>query len=332
MFRRNPVPRLAGLVLVATLFAWTSAVAAPEPPVPPAPPEPPSITTDGRDRVAVGDDVTVKAGEHLEGDVVCVQGNATIDGEVDGDVVVVAGRLRVTGKVNGGVVGVASRVKLEPGATVGGDVVNVAGTLTKDGASIEGQTVNLGIGWSSPGWFSGWGGFGGLFDWFAFWTKFFLLFLFFVGALLMSALVPDRIRLISDEAPHQVFTAFLFGLLGYILLCVTQLVLIVTIVGIPLVFLLYVAFVILKWMAMAGLFHQIGLRIRRALGREMSFLGAILLGFLPFALLRFVPFCIGSLVWFLIEIVAFGYLILTRVGTRRGPIAGPPAPPPQPAS
>ena len=52
------------------------------------------------------------------------------------------------------------------------------------------------------------------------------------------------------------------------------------------------------------------------MGREMSLLGAILLGVLPFALLRFVPFCIGFSIWFLVEILAFGYLILTRVGTR----------------
>jgi hypothetical protein len=32
--------------------------------------------------------------------------------------------------------------------------------------------------------------------------------------------------------------------------------------------------------------------------------------------LRFVPFCIGWSIWFA-EILAFGCLILTRVGTRR---------------
>ena len=69
------------------------------------------------------------------------------------------------------------------------------------------------------------------------------------------------------------------------------------------------------------------------MGREMSLLGAILIGFLPFAFLRFVPFCIGFSIWFLVEILAFGYLILTRVGTRGSPFAAapPPVPPPPPA-
>ena len=77
-----------------------------------------------------------------------------------------------------------------------------------------------------------------------------------------------------------------------------------------------------------GIFHQIGFRAGRAMGREMSLLGAILLGALPFALLRFIPFCVGFSIWFLVEILAFGYLILTRVGTRGdpGPIPVSPAP------
>jgi hypothetical protein len=73
------------------------------------------------------------------------------------------------------------------------------------------------------------------------------------------------------------------------------------------------------------------------MGREMSLLGAILLGALPFALLRCVPFCVGFSIWFLVEILAFGYLILTRVGTRGTPPPSqaplvPPAPPVAPPS
>jgi hypothetical protein len=152
--------------------------------------------------------------------------------------------------------------------------------------------------------------------------------------------VRDRIRLISEEAPSRLFTAFVFGLVGYLVFVFAQLFLTITIIGIPLVFLSYLVFVVLKWMAMCGIFHQIGSRVGRAMGREMSLLGAILLGMLPFALLRFVPLCVGFSIWFLVEILAFGYLILTRVGTRgtppsiaRAPVApGPPIPPMPPAA
>ena len=64
----------------------------------------------------------------------------------------------------------------------------------------------------------------------------------------------------------------------------------------------------------------------------MSVLGATLLGFLPFALLRFLPFCIGSMIWFVLGAIAFGYVVLTRVGGRPYPGAPETAPVPAPAA
>ena len=282
---------------------------------------------------AVNQDIVIRAGETHDGDVSCVRGHVKIDGHVNGSVTVVAGSVDITGSVDGDVTGVVSRVDLDPKARVDGDVTNVGGTLRRNGAVIQGHVVNIPFGISLPSWGhgfrSGWGDFAG----FILWWKLFALFLFFVCALLLSALVPDRIRLISEAAPDRLFTAFVFGLVGYMLFVFAQLFLTITLIGIPLVFLSYLVFVVLKWLAMCGIFHQIGSRMGRAFGRDMSLLGGILLGFLPFAILRFVPFCVGFSIWFLLEILAFGYLILTRVGTRGGPgpwTERPVAPPPQP--
>ena len=281
------------------------------------------------ERVGVGEDVTIKAGETHDGDVVCVSGHVTIEGHVNGDVTVVAGSVDIKGSVDGDVTGVASHIDLDPAAKIEGDVTNIGGTLSRNGASIQGQVVNIPFGISFPSWSHGFRPGWGRMPAFLAWWKLFALFLFFVAALLLAALVPERIRLISEEAPTRLFTAFVFGLVGYVVFVFSELFLAITIIGIPLVFLLYLVFVVLKWLAMCGIFHQIGARIGRSLGREMSLLGGILLGFLPFALLRFVPLCVGFSIWFLVEILAFGYLILTRVGTRGtpGPFAMPQAPP-----
>jgi hypothetical protein len=144
----------------------------------------------------------------------------------------------------------------------------------------------------------------------------------------MAALVPDRIRLISEETPVRLFSAFLAGLIGYMVFAMLQVFLFFTIVGIPLVCVLWLVFIVLKWLAMCGVFHQIGSRFARSFGRNMSLLGAVLLGLLPFALLRFLPVCVGFFIWFLVEILGFGILILTRVGTRRSVGAPTKAPPP----
>jgi len=312
---------------------------APPPDVPDAPDAPdaqdsPGVLDQrpGNDLSGVGQDITIPAGTTHDGEVVCVFGHVTIDGHVNGDVTVVAGNLDIKGSVEGDVTGVASRMDIDPKAKIDGDVTNVGGSLRRNGATVQGQVVNMPFGITLPSWKhglrSGWGDFAGFF----FWWRLFAVFLFFVCALLLAALVPDRIRLISEEAPGRLFTAFVFGLVGYVVFVFAQLFLTITLIGIPLVFLLYLVFVVLKWLAMCGIFHQIGFRMGKAMGRELSLLGAILLGFLPFALLRFVPFCVGFSIWFLVEILAFGYLILTRVGTRGspGPVPQPPAPPAPP--
>jgi hypothetical protein len=309
-------------------------VAVPSPP--PAPQAPdvsrgPGILDSSRDGEinGINQDITIKAGETHDGDVTCIRGHVTIDGHVNGDVTVVAGSLDLRGSVDGDVTGVVSNLELYDKSSVAGDVTNVGGTLSRDGATVQGQVMNVPFGIPLPkwghGWSPGWGAFAGLF----FWWKLFAIFLFFVCALLLAALVPERIRLISEEAPARLFTAFIFGLVGYVVFVFAQLFLALTIIGIPLVFLSYLVFVVLKWLAMCGVFHQIGSRMGRAMGREMSLLGAILLGLLPFAVLRLIPVpCVGFSIWFLVEILAFGYLILTRVGTRGTPVSTPPAPAP----
>jgi len=309
----------------------------PAPPGSPGIPDPPGVLDQeqGSETTGFGQDITIPAGTTHDGNVVCIYGRVRIDGHVNGDVTVIAGRVDVTGSVAGDVVGVAARMDIDAKAKIDGDLNNIGGTLRRNGATVQGQVVNIPFGVSVPSWgnglSSGWGAFAGIF---VLW-KLFAIFLFFVCALLLSALVPDRIRLISEEAPARLFTAFIFGLVGYVVFVFVQLFLTITVIGIPLVFLLYLVFVVLKWLAMCGIFHQIGSRVGRAMGRELSLLGAILLGLLPFALLRFVPFCVGFSIWFLVEILAFGYLILTRVGTRGTPVAPapipvPPVPPPTP--
>jgi hypothetical protein len=282
---------------------------------------------------AISGDVRVAEGETMEG-IVCVGGDVTIDGEVDGDVVVVTGDLRVNGKIRGDVVAVAGDTRLGDHAVIEGGFTNVGGSLDRHGDSeIRGSVVNvspLSLDLPGMGKWGNWGGLGAawLFPW---WTIL-GLFLFFVAALVLAAVVPDRVRLISEETPLQLFTAFLFGLLGYMLLILTQVILCVTIIGIPIAILVYFVFVILKWMAMCGIFHYVGIRLARSFGRQTSFLGAILLGLVPFGLIRLIPTCcFGWSVWFLVEIVAFGLLIITRLGTKPSTVVLPPVPAPAPA-
>ena len=280
----------------------------------------------GDDKFAMGSDVVIHAGQTQRGDVVCIGGKATIEGSVLGDVVVVGGTLDLSGSVRGDVVGVGSKLHFADQGTVGGDLTSVLGRLDINQAKVNGEITNINIG--GPGWHSSFG------MWPATWPLSFLGFLFFwwklleialifIVVVLMAALVPDRVRTISEEAPARPLAAFFTGLacyLGLFMLCIT-------IIAIPVV---YPIFKVLQWLGMAGLFHQTGVRLGRLLGREMSLLGGILLGLLPFALLRFLPFCIGSVLWFVLGAFAIGIVFLTRAGGRKRAVpawTGPPVPP-----
>jgi hypothetical protein len=280
-----------------------------------------------RDKVAVWSDVEIPADQVIPGDVVCIGGKANVQGKVHGDVVVIAGSLDMPGSAGGSVVGVGSKLVLHSGTSVRRDVVNVAGSLDRGGATVGGKVINIGLGGK---WFSHLPGPFGMLGFFLFWAKLLKLVLVFLGLIVLTALVPDRIRLMGEEAPLRPFMAFFAGLGGYVILVLTMILLCITIIGIPAALLLYFAFVVVKWMGLASFFFLVGRRIGRLLGREMSLLGAILLGFLPFAILRFLPFCIGTLIWFVLEAMAVGLVILTRGGGRRygmGPAAPVPAPP-----
>lgn len=286
----------------------------------------------GGDKVVIWSDVEVGAGQEVPGSVVCIGGHVKILGKVHRDVVVIGGNLEMSGEADGAVVGVGSKLVLRSSARIGRDLVNVAGGLDRGGASVGGQVVNIGLG----GWMAHLPGPFGILGFIFFWFKLLKLVLVFIAVLLIVALVPDRIRLISEEAPLHPFMAFFAGLGGFIVLAITMILLCITLIGIPAAVLLYFAFIVIKWMGLCGLFHIVGKKIGKLMGRDLSLLGATLLGFLPFAVLNFLPFCIGSMIWFVLEAMGVGLVILTRGGGRRyaatstSSAAAPAAPPPPP--
>ncbi len=285
------------------------------------------------DRIAVFDSVVVPAGAIQDGDVICVFGDATIEGDVTGSVIVVGGSLRLTGDVRRDVLSIVSSTVLEAGTRIGGELVNV-GRLDDRGAEVRhGYTdVPLPI-----------GKIGRPFSVLAsmlLWMRLLAVVLFFVIILLLAALFPERIRAMSDEAPARYFAAFFAGLAAYVALWLIKTLLLVTLIGVPLV---YLAFLVLKWMGRAAILHLPGQRLGRAVGGEMSLLGAVLLGLVPYTLLLIVPLLFGGIggivlhlfmtgvLWFLVDVPGIGLVLLTRAGTRTRVVPVAPQPPAPPA-
>jgi hypothetical protein len=264
-----------------------------------------------------GETLHVPANVEQWGDIVSIGGEVIVEGRVRGSVIVISGDLSASGEVRDDLIGVLSNLNLD-GAEVGNQLVNVAGTLRKESTDVGGQQFNMGFGEGKitlSRWF-------GVLGAFLFWVRILGLLAVFVVVLLLAAMVPERVRRISDETPNRIFAAFFVGLLGYLAYWILLLLLLPTVLGF---FLVLVIFFVMKWLGIAGMFHWLGQRVGRGVGREMSLLGAVLIGFVPYALLVLAPSAFGLagvviscifslLIWIFLEIPAVGLFLLTRAG------------------
>ncbi len=285
-------------------------------------------------------DIDIPANVRQRGSVVCVGGTVTIEGEVTQDVIVILGNLEVTGTVGGEVISVLSDQRLTD-ARVLRDMISVLGTLELERTEVSGELVNILSEFNSDGVssFRGPQNRIGL-PWFpsiwslVFWGRLVLKLFVFVLLLLLVALAADRIRVIGDEAPVRYVSALFVGLLGYLGLCIVLSLLSVTLVGLPLAL---VAFYVLRWLGIAGVFFAVGRRLTGSVGREMSVLGSVLLVYAIYVVISLSPTPLGpwglivsALLWMIffvfVDLPAIGLLILTRLGSPRSSLPMAPAP------
>lgn len=205
-------------------------VEVPPAPEPPDPPEPPTISTTG-EIIRFGQDIHVSEDQTVQGDVVAMGGDVTIEGKVTGSVTAMGGD-----------------VHLMPGARVDQDVVCLGGTLVEEpGATVGGQRVTaprssgaqfmlpflgaIGAGFEIMGKLLG---------------VLFLLGLSWLVVKLAPGRTKDALSLIERDGG----AAFMMGLLlwaliipSVIMLAIAMALLCITIIGIPLAAALAVAYV-----------------------------------------------------------------------------------------
>ena len=215
----------------------------------------PIVVVDGEPAglVRVFADVHVPAGSRVDGDVVAVCGSATIEGHVTGSVVAVGGS-----------------VKLLPGASVDQDAVAVGGVLDQaPGATVKGETVSIGFLPISHGpptlavllltiltcW---------------------LLTLFM--AWLLSLLFPERMTRIAATASRQSGASIFVGLLSAPLVVIAMLLLLVTVIGIPVAFLLPIAYAMMVWAGQLAATYLLGCRLTGRRAGESAVLAPIAVG------------------------------------------------------
>ena len=281
-------------------------------------------------RIAVGD-VVVRAGEHIDGPVVSVDGNATVNGTsndgvlvisgearigsnalIKGDVLVIDGTARISGHVTDDVIVLHGRAIVLDGATVGGDVKSTKQPRVERGARVRGSVEKV----DTTGTFTAFGiRILGLF-WLAVTVSTAVLGLLFV------ALLPRAAQTTSRIGRGSVTKSVGVGLLVAIGVPVVALVAAITVVGLPFS---------LGTFGALGILHALGYVagaycFGRILVKEpKSRIGAFFAGWGILRAVALIP-GIGVLVWIAASVWGIGALTIAAWRAGRGALEPPPEP------
>ncbi|MDQ7793266.1 MAG: hypothetical protein RDU89_02460 [bacterium] len=256
--------------------------------------------------------ITVHPGS-MSGDLVVVGGSGTVPaGTTVDNAVVIGGRLDILGVVRDAAVSVGGDVLVRSGAVVGGDVVAVGGrVIVEEGAQARGGAISLGLRSVLPR--SWWWPVPRLPTWIG----------LLVLALATVALWGRNVAVTAETIAREPARSALTGLLVFLALPFTLLLLVVMVLGIPLVpvvlFILVAAY-FFGFTALAGLLGGGILRLLKV--TTAGGYWPVVAGVVSLGLLRLVPL-VSGIVGIAITLLGLGATLATRFGTRR-PWAPPP--------
>lgn len=283
---------------------------------------------EGNEYVRFASDIQIESGETVDGDVVGILGNVTIDGAAKSDVTSIMGDTTINGTVAGDVVAVMGDVTLGPKAVVEGDITTVRGTLHRDpGAVVHGRITQQSMGGKNraPASMQAWWdralshgallGFGRGLGWLT------LLSLLALGFYALMALVfPGGIRRTGDMLVQRPAAVVFSALLTMIALPVLFILLCVTVIGIPVALLvLPVSVVLAIAFGKAAIYGLVG---RSATGDKFPAAVSVLIGGLIFMLLYLAP-VLGLALSLLVAVVGLGCAVTALLSSGKKP--APPA-------
>ncbi len=181
--------------------------------------------------VVISGDVTVPRGETVAG-IVVVSGNVRVAGHVDGDVVLVSGDALVSGRIDGSLVTIGGKARLLPSAFVGGNIHYADERPVVAGSAIVRGDVSREDGLDSI-------------DLLPFISVFFLwlgigISMAILGALLLL-IAPRAADAVEARSRGRVGPLIAIGFAVAIALPVAGAIAAITLVGLPLAFLIFLA-------------------------------------------------------------------------------------------
>lgn len=254
-------------------------------------------------------------------DVVSVFENAIVeDGVIVEDAVVVFGDLSVRGNVRGSAIVIGGNLNVGSNGGVRGDTVVIFGKINKEpGAELLGKTIEMTFGKLWTGNASNIGKctlpFLGILTIGI--VSFFILVGFLAIFLLIVVLFTDRVGKTSYSIELHPWKAIYHGLIIAVLVVPVTIFLIISIIGIPIVPLLFILLSAATLFGYTAVCQLIGLKFFKAIkkpGKPMVL--EVIIGFIILGAIAFIPF-VGCLVKCVAWLAGLGSAISTKFGTHR---------------
>jgi len=251
--------------------------------------------------VKIGSDVTIEKGQKVHS-VVAIGGQITVSGAVEKSVVAVGGSvvLTKTAVVKGNVVSLGGVIVMARDAEVRGE-------LTEINSSNLYETLTTALSSEWEGW-----------SWIFAVISLSIFLVILVLALLVAALLPKPVRIVSEAIRENTFKVILCGILGLILIAPLALLLTISVVGIALIPLevIFVVCSVLFGFIAVGQF--VGAKLLRLLKRpEPGIVRETFWGLVILWLIGWIPY-VGWMVKAIAIVIGLGATLVSRFGTYRG--------------
>ncbi len=257
--------------------------------------------------VALGRDLVLDG--HAQSHAVVIHGSARVAGRVEGDLIVLGGaaELGPTAQILGDVFVLGGNVQVAPGAILGGRSVAYPDASSAWLTLIEGPA--LGLSAASPTVIG---------------AKLALLAFWALLALFLFAISRRELLLTAESVRCEPFRNFLLGLTGVLAMVLTALLFSAfsgALLGVPLLVLVAVVALVLRFWGMVAVFHALGgwiskqFKIKRPLPLVAATYGLLALG-----VVKFIPW-IGIWTWTAATFIGVGAALSTKLGRREAWLA-----------
>lgn len=277
----------------------------------------------------IGNDIHIKEGEVVN-TIFSIGGKVIIDGEVRGRVIVMGKLISVGGKVDKDIVSIGNNIVLKEGSIVGGDVISIGGRVFRwAGAEVKGKIKEINrfgfnrksnqdfenLPFDSPRFFY-WRNFYPLQIYFEGNFKLFKLITLLIVVGLAVALFSKQIRNIATFVSKEPGESLLFGILGIILIIPLTIILGLSIIGIPLTFLLIILVIVASLLGVVSIYFLIGQRFLTTFNfKNPTSLWGVFIGLIILELIRTIPH-LGGIIMLTVYLFGFGAVIKTRFGSK----------------